>query len=54
MFQTKFVEEIKAYILCSTAIFSEVRAVYDIMCKNIYSRTDYRRQYGACALHAAI
>jgi len=44
-FQT-FVESIK------THVYPENRAVYEIMWKNIYSRTGHRWQYGACTLHA--
>jgi len=35
MFQTKGVEKIRAYILCSVTFFFENRAVYEIMWKNI-------------------
>jgi uncharacterized Fe-S cluster-containing MiaB family protein len=35
MFETTFVEKIKAYILFSIIFFSENRAVYDIMWKNM-------------------
>ena len=35
MLQTKFVEKIKKYILCSIFFFSENRAVYKIIWKNI-------------------
>jgi hypothetical protein len=37
MFQTTFVEKIKTHILCSVTFFFflEIRAVYEIMWKNI-------------------
>jgi len=35
MFQTKVVEKIKTYILCSMVFFFENRAVYQIMWKNV-------------------
>jgi len=38
MFQTIFVEKIKTYILYSITFFSENRAVYEKMWKNIVER----------------
>ena len=38
MFQTKVVEKIKTHILWSVTFFSENRAVYEIMWKNIVER----------------
>jgi len=38
MFQTKAVQKIETHILCSVAFFSENRAVYEIMWKNIVER----------------
>jgi hypothetical protein len=35
MFQTKVVEKNKTHILCSTIFFSESRALYEIMWKNM-------------------
>jgi uncharacterized Fe-S cluster-containing MiaB family protein len=35
MFQTKVVEKIKIYILCSIPFFSENRAIYEIIWKNV-------------------
>jgi hypothetical protein len=35
MFQTKFVEEMKTLIFCSTFFFLENRAVYEVMWKNM-------------------
>ena len=35
MFQTKFVEKIKTYVLCSVFFFPEILAVYEIMLQNI-------------------
>jgi len=34
MFQAKFVDKIKAHILCSITFFPENRAVYEILWKN--------------------
>jgi hypothetical protein len=52
MFQTKFVEKIKAHILSSVTFFFENGAVDEIMWKNIVERSRPQLQYGACALHA--
>jgi hypothetical protein len=38
IFQTKFVEKIKTHILCSVNFFSENRAVYKIIWKNVVER----------------
>jgi hypothetical protein len=35
MFQTKVTEKIKTHILCSRTFFSENRAIYEIMWKNM-------------------
>ena len=35
MFPTKVVQKIKTHVLCSVTFFSEKRAVYEIMWKNI-------------------
>jgi hypothetical protein len=35
MFQTKVVEKIKTHVLCSITFFTENRAVYEIMWKNV-------------------
>ena len=35
MFEIKVVEKIRTHILCSITVFSENRAVYDIMSKNV-------------------
>jgi hypothetical protein len=35
MFQAKFLEKIKAHILCSIIFFSKNRAVYEIKWKNM-------------------
>jgi hypothetical protein len=35
MFQTEFVEKIKARVLCSITLFSKNRAIYEVMRKNI-------------------
>jgi hypothetical protein len=42
-------EEVKTHILCSI-IFSENRAVYEIMWKNWYSQTGHRQNNMAHAL----
>jgi len=47
----KFVEKIQTHILCSITFF-EHRTVYEITWKIFHSRTVYRWQYGASALHA--
>ena len=38
MFQTKVVEKMKTYILCSIFFFTENLVIYEIMCKNIVQR----------------
>jgi len=35
MFQTRVAEKIKAHFLCSRNTFSKIRAVYEIMGKNM-------------------
>jgi len=35
MFQTKFLEKVKAHILCSTTFFFESHAIYEIMWENL-------------------
>jgi len=40
MFQTKVTEKIKTHILCSIIFFSENRAVYEIMWKNMVEPDD--------------
>ena len=35
MFEIKFVEKIKTYILCSVTFCLENRAIYEIICENI-------------------
>jgi hypothetical protein len=53
IFQTNVVEKIKIHILYSVT-FSESRAVYEVMCKNMVQpdRPQMIIQYGASALHA--
>ena len=52
MFQRNFVEEIKTHILCSkTLFFSENRAVYEKMSKNIVKRG--RPQMTICRMRTA-
>ena len=51
----KFVQKIKAHILCSVTFFpSENRTVYETMWKNIAQpdRPQKTIEYSACALHA--
>jgi len=50
MFQTTFVEKIKAHILCSVTIFQKNRAVYDIMWENVVERG--RAQMTVWHMHA--
>jgi hypothetical protein len=47
------VEETKTHILCPKTFFSENRAVYEIMWKNIAEpvRPQIKMLYGACALY---
>jgi hypothetical protein len=54
MFHTKVVEKIKTHILFSTVFFSENRAVYEIMWKNMVEpdRPQMTILYGALALPA--
>ena len=54
MFLMEVVEKIKTRILCSITFFSENRAVYEIMSKNVVEpeRPQMTIQYGECALHA--
>ena len=40
MFQIKFVEKFEIHILCSVTFFSENRAVYEIMSKNMVESED--------------
>ena len=53
MFQTTFLEKIKTLILYSN-FFSENRAIYEIMSKNVVDpdKPHMTVQQGACALHA--
>jgi hypothetical protein len=50
----KFVDKIKIHILFSIIFFSENRAGYEIVCKNMVEpdRPQTTIQYDACALHA--
>jgi len=41
IFQTKVVAKIKTHIVCSKKFFSENRAVYEIMWKNIDHQIGY-------------
>jgi hypothetical protein len=57
MFQTKVVEKIKTHILCSVMLFSENRAVYEIMWKNMVERgrpqmTIWRMHIACCITKA--
>ena len=49
MFHIKVVEKIKTFISCWKLFFSENRAAYEVMWKNVVQPD---RPYGACALHA--
>jgi hypothetical protein len=53
IFEINVVEKIKTRILCSKC-FSENRAVYDIMWRNIVEPVGHRWQYGACAFSRRI
>jgi len=57
--QTKFMEEIKPNILCSIFFFSENRAVYEIMWKNIVQParpmvTIYNMAHALCMLDSQV
>jgi len=49
MIHKKVVEK---HFMFNKFFFFENRAVYEAMLKNLYSRTDHRRQSGVRALHA--
>jgi hypothetical protein len=50
-FLTKSAEKLKTHILCSITFFL-IRAVYEIMLKNIVQPNKPQRRHSACALHA--
>jgi len=52
MFQKKVAQEIKTHILCSIIFFSENRAVYGIIWKNVLELGRPQMTYEACAVHA--
>jgi len=55
MFQTKNIEKIKIYILCSENFFKiENRPIYEIMWANVVQpdRQQIKIQHSACAFHA--